>query len=71
MRISSKRHSQTLGKGKVIPVHATKAYGGSGGVAPLIFKLSARFSCQPHALPFTFEEKISCTHWWLEAWTEQ
>ena len=27
-------------KGKVVPIHAMKAYRGSGGIAPFLFKLS-------------------------------
>jgi hypothetical protein len=31
-------------KGEVIPVHAMKAYSGSGGVAPPILNLDSRWS---------------------------
>jgi hypothetical protein len=35
---------------RVFPVRAMKAYGGSGGVAPLIINIGARLRCgQPHA----------------------
>jgi len=32
-------------KGKVAPIHVTKAYRGSRGIAPLIFNLSTRCGC--------------------------
>jgi hypothetical protein len=37
-------------KGKVVPVHAMKAYRGSGGIAPFILNLSTRWevNCQHH-----------------------
>ena len=38
-------HSKVKVKGKVAPIHVTKAYRGSRGIAPLIFNLSTRCGC--------------------------
>jgi hypothetical protein len=37
-----KRRKHRINKGKVVPVHATKEYKGSGGTAPLILILNNR-----------------------------
>jgi hypothetical protein len=54
---SSQRQSQTLGKGKFVPVHTMKAYCWSGSLIPLIVNLGVAFSCHTHALPFYLRGK--------------
>jgi len=38
-------HSKIKVKGKIDPIHTTKAYRGSRGIAPLISNLSTRCGC--------------------------
>jgi hypothetical protein len=33
----------SMSRAKIVPLHATKAYGGSGGVAPYVIKLGTRW----------------------------
>jgi hypothetical protein len=36
---------ESMSRAKVVPLHAVKAYGGSGGLAPYVINLGARWNC--------------------------
>ena len=65
-RLNERRiQKQRVPKGKVIPVHAMKAYRGSGSAAPLILNLGTRWevNCQHHGpVPGPPRETIPGTH---------